>query len=127
MKLVNPPTIVKPASKYAQGVKLKTAKRRLVISGQVGMRLDGTMEPTTRGQMERAWTNLLAVLADAGFERSHLVKITCFVTEPGMTALYRETRDAALQGHMCAATYLQIAGLASPEMKVEIEGEAVKE
>jgi 2-iminobutanoate/2-iminopropanoate deaminase len=127
MKFINPDSIVKPASKYSQGVKLKTAKRRLLISGQVGIKPDGTMELTTRAQMERAWSNLLAILKDAGFEKTHLVKITCFVTEPGMTALYRETRDAALQGHLCAATFLQIAGLAAPEMKVEIEGEAVKE
>jgi len=127
MKFLNPDSIVKPASKYAQAVKLKTAKRRLVISGQIGMKPDGTMEPTTRGQMERAWSNLLAILKDAGFEKTDLVKITCFVTEPGLTALYRETRDTALEGHTCAATYLQIAGLAAPEMRVEIEGEAVKE
>ena len=127
MKLINPDTITKPASKYSQGVKLKTAKRRLVISGQVGAKPDGTMEMTTRAQFERAWSNLMAVLKDAGFEKSHLVKITIFVTEPGLTALSREIRDRALDGHLCASTYLQIAGLASPEMKVEIEGEAVKE
>lgn len=127
MKFINPDTIVKPASKYSQAVKLKTAKRRLVISGQVGMKPDGTMETSTRAQMERAWTNLVAVLADAGFEKTHLVKITVFVTEPGQTGLYREIRDRALAGHCCAATYLQVAGLASPDMKVEIEAEAVKE
>jgi 2-iminobutanoate/2-iminopropanoate deaminase len=127
MKFINPDSIVKPASQYSQAVLLTTAKQRLVISGQIGMKPDGTMETGMRAQMERTWSNLLAVLADAGFERTHLVKITCFVTEPGQTALYRETRDAALQGHKCAATYLQIAGLASPEMRVEIEAEAVKE
>ena len=127
MKFINPDSIVKPASKYSQAVKLKTAKRRLVISGQVGMKPDGTMEKTTREQMERAWSNLFAVLKDAGFEKTHLVKITVFVTEPGQTATYREIRDRVMEGHCCAATYLQIAGLAIPEMKVEIEGEAVKE
>ena len=40
--------------------------------------------------------------------------------------LARQVRDTALQGHLCAATYLQVAGLASPEFLVEIEAEAVK-
>jgi enamine deaminase RidA (YjgF/YER057c/UK114 family) len=54
-----------------------------------------------------------------------LVKITAFVTRDGATARYREIRDRMLEGHAPAATYLVVAGLASPEMLVEIEAEAV--
>jgi 2-iminobutanoate/2-iminopropanoate deaminase len=127
MKTINPASIVKPASAYAQAVLLPPASgQRLVISGQVGMTPDGRMETGTRAQMERSWSNLIAVLHEAGFDIEHLVKITVFVTEPGQTALYRETRDIALKGHLCAATYLQVAGLASPAFTVEIEAEAVK-
>jgi 2-iminobutanoate/2-iminopropanoate deaminase len=127
VKLINPDTIVKPASKYSQGVKIKNERKRLIISGQVGLKPNGVMETTTRAQFERAWSNLFAVLEDAGFEKKHLVKVTVYVTEPGQTGLFREIRDRVLEGHQCAATYLQISGLASPEMKVEIEGEAVME
>jgi 2-iminobutanoate/2-iminopropanoate deaminase len=127
MKTINPDTIIKPASAYAQAVLLPpSAGHRLVISGQVGQSPDGKTESGMRAQMERTWSNLLAVLAEAGFERKHLIKVTTFVTEPGQTALYRELRDKALQGHLCAATYLQVAGLASPDFLVEIEAEAVK-
>jgi enamine deaminase RidA (YjgF/YER057c/UK114 family) len=127
MRSFNPDDIVKPASSYAQGVLHKHSGERLVISGQVGVATDGTVERGTRAQMERAWSNLLGVLKAAGFERKHLVKVTVFVTEPGQVGLYRELRDKALQGHLCAATYLQVAGLATPDFVVEIEAEAVKE
>ncbi len=127
MKLINPDTIVQPASQYSQGVVLTTAKQRLIISGQVGLRPDGKLEPTTRAQMERSWANLFEVLKEAGFEKKHLVKMTIFVTEPGQTVMFREIRDRMMEGHLCAATYLQVAGLASPEFKFEIEAEAVKE
>jgi 2-iminobutanoate/2-iminopropanoate deaminase len=127
MKAINPDTIVKPASAYAQAVLLPpTAGHRLVISGQIGMTPDGRIEVGMRAQMERTWNNLLAVLKDGGFEVKHIVKVTTFVTEPGQTALYREIRDRVMQGHLCAATYLQVAGLASPDFLVEIEAEAVR-
>jgi 2-iminobutanoate/2-iminopropanoate deaminase len=127
MQVINPETIIKPASAYAQAVLLPpTAGQRLIISGQVGMTPDGRIETGMRGQMERTWSNLMAVLVAGGFEIKHIVKVTTFVTQPGQTALYREIRDRVLGGHLCAATYLQVAGLASPDFLVEIEAEAVK-
>ena len=127
MRTVSPADVVKPASSYVQGVVHKSTAERLVISGQVGAAPDGRIEKGTRAQMERAWTNLLGVLKAAGMERRNLVKITVFMTEPGQVGLYREMRDKHLAGHLCAATYLQVAGLATPDYLVEIEAEAVKE
>ena len=127
MKRIDPDTIVKPASQYSQGILVERERKRLIISGQVGLKPDGTMEKTIRAQFERAWSNLFEVLHEAGFKKKHLVKVTIFVTEPGQVATFREIRVRVMDGHLCAATYLQISGLASPEMKVEIEGEAVKE
>jgi 2-iminobutanoate/2-iminopropanoate deaminase len=127
MKTINPDTITKPASAYAQAVLLPpTSGHRLIISGQVGVAPDGRIEVGVKAQLERTWSNLLAVLAASNFEIKHLVKVTTFVTEPGQTALARQIRDSVLQGHLCAATYLQVAGLASPDFLVEIEAEAVK-
>ena len=127
MKSLNPTTIVKPASNYAQAVILANSGERLIISGQVGLAPDGSLEAGTRAQMQRCWSNVFAILAAAGFETRHLVKCVVYVTEPGQTGLYREVRDAALAGHVCAMTYVQVAGLASPGFLVEIEAEAVKE
>lgn len=127
MKLFSPPGIAQPASRYSQGALVGDAARRLVISGQVGARPDGTLEEGFEAQSRRAWANLLAVLAHEGMGVEHLVKVTIFVTEPGRTAAYRTIRDEVLQGHAPAATYLQVSGLAVPDMLVEIEGEAVAE
>ncbi|SRR5258706_2924495 len=127
MKLINPAEITKPASNYAQGVSHGAAAERLVISGQIGVNPDGSIEKGLEAQSVRAWSNLLGVLKGAGFELRHLVKVTVFVTVPGEVAVFRAVRDRMLQGHLCASTYLQVAGLASPDFLVEIEGEAVKE
>jgi enamine deaminase RidA (YjgF/YER057c/UK114 family) len=127
MRQVNPKAIVKPASNYAQGVVHKAGSERVVVSGQLGLRPDGTLEAGLEAQMERAWSNVFAVLAEAGFEKQHLVAARVYVTEPGKVAIYRAVRDRMLAGHTCANTYLQISGLAAPEFLVEIEAEAVKE
>lgn len=127
MKFLNPDTIVKPASNYAQAVIHAAAAERMVISGQLGLRPDGTLEDGLEAQMERAWSNVFGLLEAGGFERGHLVRATIYVTVPGQVSVYRAVRDRMLAGHVCANTYLEIPALASPEFLVEIEAEAVKE
>jgi enamine deaminase RidA (YjgF/YER057c/UK114 family) len=98
-----------------------------VIAGQVGVRDDGTISDDLTQQMETAWDNLTAVLVEAGMTIADLIKINVFVTVPGSVGLYRALRDRRLGGHLCAATYLEVAGLASPDILFEIDGEAVCE
>jgi len=127
MRAISPDGVVKPASNYAQAVVHAAAAERIVISGQLGLRPDGGLEDGLETQMERAWLNVFAVLESAGFKKENLVKATIFVTVPGQVAVYRAVRDRLFEGHLCANTYLEIAGLAAPEFLVEIEAEAVKE
>lgn len=77
---------------------------RIVISGQLRLRPDGTLEQGIEAQMERAWSNLFAVMADAGFEPVHLIRAVIYVTEPGQVGVYRSVRDRMLNGHLCANT-----------------------
>jgi len=127
MKILNPDTVVKPASNYAQAVVHDAAAQRMVISGQLGLRPDGSLEAGLEAQMERAWSNLFAILEAGGFAREQLIRATIYVTVPGQVATYRAVRDRMLAGHVCANTYLEISGLASPEFLVEIEAEAIRE
>ncbi len=122
---INPSTVVKPASKYVQAVVHTAAAKRIVVSGQIGVTPDGNTVQGTEGQMRQAWANVFAVLAAAGFEKRHLVKATIYVTEPNQVLLYRKIRDEVMDGLLCANTYIQVAGLASPDFTVEIEAEAV--
>ena len=123
---INPGDIAKPQSNYAQAVVHK-AGERVVISGQVGVKPDGSIAAGFEAQAECCWVNIVACLKATGFEVKHLVKVTTFVTEPGRTAAARSVRDRVLAGHTCASTYLQVAGLARPEFVIEIEAEAVKD
>ncbi|CAN1487609.1 TdcF Putative translation initiation inhibitor, yjgF family [Rhabdaerophilaceae bacterium] len=124
---INPRSIAPPASRYAHGVVHSSRARRLVISGQVGSRVDGSVPEDLAEQMEYAWDNVTAILTEAGMSIHDLIRITVFTTVPGSVGLYRAIRDRRLGGHLCAATYLEVSGLAAPQLFVEIEGEAVCE
>lgn len=125
LRQINPADFPKPASNYSQGIVHKAGAERLVISGQVGVRPDGSTAAGIHAQMLQAWSNFLAVLTTAGFATSDVVKVTVYVTQPALKE-FRQAREAAIPGHAPAATYVQVAGLASPDYLVEIEGEAVK-
>lgn len=124
---LNPEGAPKPASNYAQAIRHGAAGKRLVISGQVGITPEGKVLDGMEAQLRQCWANLFAVLKGAGFDKRDLVKTVIYVTEPGQVALSRRIRDEALEGLQVASTYLQISGLASPDFKAEIEGEAVRE
>lgn len=122
---INPSTFPEPQSNYSQGVAHNAAKERLVISGQVGVRSDGSIAEGLEAQMQQTWDNFLAVLETAGFAPGDVVKVTLFTTVPALQE-FRRGREKALAGHAPAATYVQVAGLADPGFLVEIEGEAVR-
>ena len=124
MKVIQPDTVVKPASNYAQAVLLPSGGERLILAGQIGVRADGSIVEGLEAQMEQAWTNIFEILHEAGFAKAHLVRVVIYVTVPGQVAVYRAIRDRMLDGHLCPNTYLEISGLASPELLVEIEAEA---
>jgi enamine deaminase RidA (YjgF/YER057c/UK114 family) len=126
MEFLNPSNIAAPASNYSQAVIVPANARRLVISGQIGARPDGTIVEGLEAQFKQTWDNIDGVLRAAGMTATDVVKITTFVTDPAAVGLARQTRDAFMNGHRPASTFLVVAGLASPKLLVEIEAEAVK-
>jgi 2-iminobutanoate/2-iminopropanoate deaminase len=126
-RFFNPRRIAQPASRYSHGVVHSARARRLVISGQVGLRPDGTIPAGLEEQMEIAWDNMIEILREGGMTVADLVKIVTFVTVPGSVALARRVRQKKLGQHAPASTYLEVAGLASPDFLFEVEGEAVSE
>lgn len=128
-KFITPKGIAAPASNYSHGALVTGSPRRLMISGQIGLDPDGSLAGGKPGdmaaQMERCWRNVFAILESEGMTKEDLIKVTVYVTRSDATALYRDIRDRMLDGHAPAATYVVVAGLASPDFLVEIEGEAV--
>lgn len=54
----------------------------LFVSGQVGSRADGSVEPDFARQVDQAFANLQAVLAAAGASFDDVIDVTTFHTDP---------------------------------------------
>jgi enamine deaminase RidA (YjgF/YER057c/UK114 family) len=121
----NPPSVHPPAPSYRHGAIHPLSGRRLIISGQVGARVDGSVAEGLEAQFDQAFDNLLNVIAAADMQPTDLVKMVVLVTVPDAVAVFRTARARKLGEHVCASTYIQVAGLARPDFLVEIEGEAI--
>jgi len=120
----NPPAVREPTG-YTHAIQITGEARRLLISGQVGVALDGTVPSTGEGQVAQAFANLRAVLTANGMTVENIVKTTVFLTDRGFLSAFRSARGAVFGDHAPASTLLFVAGLADPRFVVEIEAEAV--
>jgi enamine deaminase RidA (YjgF/YER057c/UK114 family) len=124
-QIVNPPTMA-PPSGYSYAVKKRGTP--VFISGQVGLGADGKLpgEGDIGAQTEQTFQNLRTVVEACGGSMDDIVKLTIFVTDPS----YRSAVVAARQryfkeGAYPASTYLVVAGLAVPQLLVEVEAVAI--
>ncbi len=122
----NPGTIAKPASAYSHAIETPPGARWLHISGQVGVTPDGRTPPGCEAQAEACWTNLKAILADAGMNVDDLVKVTAYLVSRDDISIARAVRDRHLGSMRPASTMVVVAALASPAWLIEIEAIAAK-
>jgi enamine deaminase RidA (YjgF/YER057c/UK114 family) len=117
----NPQDVHQPLGSYSHQIEVKGNESLLVISGQVGMRADGTVPEDPLEQIEVAFENIFRNLHAAGMDVKDLIKITYYLVGAIDTAKRRELTLSKLQGHQPCSTLLYVAGLASPVYKVEID------
>ena len=120
----NPPAVREPTG-YTHAIEITGESRRLIISGQVGLALDGSVPTSGDGQIAQAFANLRAILTANGMTIENIVKTTVFLTDRDLLATFRLARGAVFGQHAPASTLLFVAGLADPRFVVEIEAEAV--
>ena len=121
---LNAPDTYLPVAAYTQAIEVSGAARTLYISGQVGLRIDGTISDDIVDQSRLAWQNLEAQLKAAGMTLDNLVKVTIILPNHGDLIAAREGRSKVLGDRKPASTLI-IGGLANPAWKIEIEGIAV--
>lgn len=124
LQRINPPGLSTPTA-YTHIVRVD---KTLYIAGQVGARADGTLAgDTMAAQFEQTLANLQIALKSQGADFSHVAKVTIFVTSitefraPEVV----KVREKYFGPHRPASTLVQIAQLANPAYKVEVEAIAV--
>ncbi len=118
----------KAARGYANGVLAEG--QTIFLGGQIGWNSDQVFETEDFvGQVEQTLRNIVAVLAEAGARREHLVRLTWFVTDkseylerlPEIGKVYR----SVLGPHFPAMSLVVVSALVEDSAKVEIEATAV--
>ena len=116
----NPQDVHQPLGSYSHQIEV-SAERLLVISGQVGMKEDGTIPEDPFEQMNLAFENIFRNLRAANMDVRDIIKLTYYLVGEIDTAKRREIVLSKLEGHQPCSTLLYVAGLASPAFRVEIE------
>jgi len=122
--LSNPDGVHKPFGPYAHAVSIPAGARRVVLSGQVAVRPDGSVVDAAADQVAQILANLKTLLDSQGLGPSDVVKMTAFLTDRAVLPVWRTQRDAFFGSHTPASTLLFVAGLADPRFLVEVELEA---
>jgi 2-iminobutanoate/2-iminopropanoate deaminase len=119
-KFQNPQEVHKPLGGYSHQIEISN-ERMLIISGQVGMRLDGTIPDDPLEQIDLAFENIFHNLRAAGMDVGDIVKLTYYLVGEVDTVKRRELVASRLQGHQPCSTLLYVAALATPQLRVEID------
>jgi 2-iminobutanoate/2-iminopropanoate deaminase len=120
MPEISPSTIAPPAANYAHAVLTESPARWLHTSGVVPIAPDGSTPDGLPEQAELVWTNIGAMLDEAGMVPSDIVSITTYVVVGEPLAPVMAARDRALDGHRSASTLITVPALARQEWRVEI-------
>jgi enamine deaminase RidA (YjgF/YER057c/UK114 family) len=126
MKPLAPSTIAKPFARYSHGVELPAGQRLVFCSGQLGVAPDGTVPEDVRAQADLCFSNIAAILGEAGMTLADIVRINAYVTDRAHMKGYMEARDAHVGSPPPASTLMIVSGFERPEFVVEIEVVAAK-
>ena len=126
-RVVEPASLAKPLG-YAHGV-LAAPGKTLHLAGQVGWDAKGAFAKGLVAQVDRALSNLVAVLAEVGGRPEHLVSMRVYVLSAALWKASAKEIGAVWRERIGrwfpAMSLLVVAGLYEAEALVEIEGVAV--
>src|SRR5436305_905404 len=121
MKHITPAGIRPPFARYSYGVEIPPGSRILVCSGQLGITPQDHVPATVEEQTHLRFRNIKAVLDEAGFSVSDIVRINAFVVGREHLQGYMRVRDGYIADPPPASTLMIVSGFARPEFLVEVE------
>ena len=122
LKFVDPPNVPPPAGNYRHLAVVPAGRRLLVLAGQIGNLSDGTIVEGLEAQYEQALVNINTIVASEGGTSEDIARITVFLVEkPARPGFAREVGKKHFPAGPPAMSWVYVAGLFRPDVKVEIE------
>ncbi|MEU5599178.1 RidA family protein [Streptomyces sp. NPDC020298] len=123
----NPQDVHAPVAEYTHQIEVSGPGRWLVLSGQIGMRQNGSVPSDPIEQIGVALENLRSNLDAAGMVVSDLVKLTFYLVGDVDPAARRTAVAEFFGDHLPTTTLLYVSALAAPTLRVEIDAWAFQQ
>jgi enamine deaminase RidA (YjgF/YER057c/UK114 family) len=98
----------------------------IFLSGQIGVRPDGTWPATIDEQADLVFANIIALLKAHGLEATSIIKLTTYMVAGQDGNAVRAARLKYLGAHRPASTAVFVSQLVDPGWLVEVDAVAVK-
>ncbi|MFO0997121.1 MAG: RidA family protein [Alphaproteobacteria bacterium] len=118
---INPAVLHVPAGAYSHIVQAPAGARWTVLSGQIGLRPDGSVPESFEAQAEQTYANIKTALGLVGLGLKDVVKLTTYLTDASFIEPFFRVRARVLGEHRPASTLLLVAGLMKPNWYIEID------
>jgi 2-iminobutanoate/2-iminopropanoate deaminase len=114
---------------YSPAVITQGASKTIWLAGHTGHVDDGgkSLAGDFDAQCRQTFRNLEKTLAEAGARLSDMVTMTVFLIDARHTTRMTEIRREIFKADFPASAAITVAGFASPDMMIEIQGAAVHE
>ena len=122
----NPTSVHAPLGLYSHTASVSADTELLFISGQLGVRPDGSTPATIAEQADQVFANIAALLNAHGLDASSIVKLTTFMVTGNDGDAVRAARLKYLGSHRPASTAVFVSQLVDPAWFVEVEAVAAK-
>jgi 2-iminobutanoate/2-iminopropanoate deaminase len=121
MEFIKPNDVVSPQGLYSHIVKVPSGTELLFISGQLGIKPDGSTPNTIEGQSDQVFSNMITILKSQGLGVENIVKLTTFIVAGQDGQAVRNARIKYLGAHRPSSTAVYISQLVDPAWFVEVE------
>ncbi|WP_298914161.1 RidA family protein [uncultured Roseobacter sp.] len=107
---------------FSHGVEISAPARFLFLSGQIGVNTRGITQQGFEAQTRQAMDNVEALLHAAEMQQDDILRVIYYVTDAANLKTLSNLRQERWQSDSGpAVTTLVVAGLAAPDLLVEIE------
>jgi enamine deaminase RidA (YjgF/YER057c/UK114 family) len=120
----NPDGVHAPLGLYSHTVRVPDGTGLLYISGQVGVRPDGSAGENIAEQADQVFANIVALLRAHGLGPSNIIKLTTFMVAGHDGEQVRIARRKHLGSHRPASTAVYVSQLVDPRWFVEVDAVA---
>src|SRR5256885_11524843 len=117
----NPAGVHAPLGLYSHTVSVPERTELIFLSGQLGVRLDGSAPTSIAEQADQVFANIIALLKAHGLDATSIVKLTTFMVAGHDGDAVRVARLKHLGSHRPAPTPVFVCHLVDPTWSVEVD------